>query len=177
MEDICQSSSHNFHGTTFAQRLRASNFYNKISHHYQFNLYHKLAKNTTKIPTPPGSQHHMVLHFSERFHKTLLHNNCVNQLARAQSPTLPPHVSLTEIYVPNIGDWAVPKNCKSSSTKCVTQSIAELCANRSNDSMSVKVIKVLNVQSTLVPLLQFDKSFFQPARQPVSAVGTLMPQH
>ena len=87
--------------------------------------------------------------------------------------------SITEIYVPNIGDWAVAKNCKSNSTKCVTQSIAELCANRSNNLMSVKVLKVLNVQSTLnfVPLLQFDESFFQPARQPVSLVGTLMPQH
>ena len=76
-----------------------------------------------------------------------------------------------------IGDWAEAEKCKSNSTKCVTQSIAELCANRSKDSMSIKlfkVIKVLNVQSTLnfVSLLQFDESFFQPARQPVSLVGT-----
>ena len=48
--------------------------------------------------------------------------------------------------------------------------------------MSIKVIKVLevlNVQSTLnfVPLLQFDEYFYQPARRPVSLVGTLMHQH
>ena len=54
-------------------------------------------------------------------------------------------------------------------TKCGTQSLAELCVNRCINLMSLKVIKVpdvLNVQSTLnfVPLLQFDKYFYQLAR-------------
>ena len=43
----------------------------------------------------------------------------------------------------------------------------------------IKVLKVLKIQSTLnfVPLLQFDESLYQPARRPISLVGTLMHQH
>ena len=100
-----------------------------VSH--QFNLYHKLARSTTK--KSHTSQHRMAL-FSSDCTNLLLYNSA-NQLAWAQSSTFCPHVS--QIYVPNIGDWSVAKNCKPNSTKGVTQSLAELCANRSIDSMSI----------------------------------------
>ena len=131
----------------------ASKFHNKISQYHR-NLisiisrekYYK--KISLLIPV-----HNITWRFLSDCTNMMLHNNPVNQLARAQSPTLSPHVSQTEIYVPNIGDWTVAKDANlTPSTKCVAQSIAELCANRSKDSMSIKlikVIKVLNVQSTL----------------------------
>ena len=170
----------------------ASKFHNKISqyhirYHIKFNHYHNSVNSRRFTAENAQASRFTTSHGAdlERFRNLLLHNNSVNQLARAQSPTLSPRVSQTEIYVPNMRDWAIAKKCKSNSTKCVTQSLAELCANRSISSMSIKVIKilkflnVLNVQSTLnfFPLLQFDESFYQPARPPVFSVGTLMRQH